>query len=585
MMSKFHVWQAACLCLLLFSVTACPTGYGGGDDTAANGWKLPPTGTVTRGYPHLVNYYHFSPNETPADQRSERLAQWDIVIIFPYKAAAEGLDFARMRQLNPGIKILAWIPLGQAPDTSRPFGAGIPTAAANPNWFLKDTTGGYVTLGAPYYEHIMNPYKAGQAWPKYIVDFVEANYLDNDLYDGVFLDCMWNSPPTWLYTGSTANVDVDEDGDFDFDDYNRWFTGVTAALSGVRARCPGKLVTGNNGVPLSAGSPYWPLIDGSYHENALGDEFGDPNWTGSSGAVWDGYQTAMSAGATRHMIGVDTRAGDSVSFDAASVKNRLTADDLRRMRLGLGTSLLLDGGYFGFDSGDCIHGQLWWFDEYDADLGQPAGGFTVTGSGLYTRAFTKGAVYVNPTDHPVIINAWAMFEDATSKQVNDRFIVPSLDSRILSSATGREASNLLVNGTFDYGTTGWGLWANNGSAGSIIVENGRLRATVTSPGTDIWDIGITQENVPLENGVTYTATFRAMADRPCRLINLVQLNHAPWTIYSGNDLFAIDTMMKSYSFTFTMHEPTDNSSFYVFHIGGNGANVIQLDDIRFRKAD
>jgi hypothetical protein len=35
------------------------------------------------------------------------------------------------------------------------------------------------------------------------------------------------------------------------------------------------------------------------------------------------------------------------------------------------TALLLDGGFFGFDRGDCLHGQLWWFDDYDMDLGAP----------------------------------------------------------------------------------------------------------------------------------------------------------------------------------------------------------------------
>ena len=38
------------------------------------------------------------------------------------------------------------------------------------------------------------------------------------------------------------------------------------------------------------------------------------------------------------------------------------------MRSGLAITLLGDG-YFGFDEGDCLHGQLWWFPEYDANLG------------------------------------------------------------------------------------------------------------------------------------------------------------------------------------------------------------------------
>ncbi len=539
------------------------------------GWKLPPTGAVARKYPKLVNYYHFSPNETPADQRSERLAQWDVLIMFPYKAAEEGLDFARMRQLNPDIVILAWIPIGQSPDASRPFGAGIPQG--NPNWFLRDTAGAYVTFGAPYYERVMNPYKAGFAWPAYIVEFAKTNYLDTGLYDGVFLDCMCE----WPLMGGSFAVDVDENGTSNWDDTLRWRDGMTYAARELKSRCPGKIVTGNGGNPLAADSQYYDWIDGCYHENALGDEFGSTAWSGGYNCIWDGYQDAMTAGATHYMIGVDTRCGESREFNVAKSKNVLTADDRRRMRLGLATALLGDG-YFGFDSGDCIHGQLWWFDEYDADLGTPSGGFGAD-QGIYSRNFQNGAAYANTTSASVVVATSTMHKDWTTGEINNRFLVPAMDGRILTKSSSIDANTMILNGKFDFGQACWAFWSNNGGAGMMSVVNGELKTAITNSATNIWDIGMTQAGVPVENGCAYAVSFRARADVPCRIICMVQVNHDPWTIYSGNDAFEIGPAMTEYSYAFTMGQPTDMDANFVFQVGAIGSATVYIDDVRMRK--
>jgi len=44
-------------------------------------------------------------------------------------------------------------------------------------------------------------------------------------------------------------------------------------------------------------------------------------------------------------------------------------DDLRRLRLGLGLTLLRDGQYFGFDRARLLAWSIVVVQEYDADLG------------------------------------------------------------------------------------------------------------------------------------------------------------------------------------------------------------------------
>ena len=79
--------------------------------------------------------------------------------------------------------------------------------------------------------------------------------------------------------------------------------------------------------------------------------------------------------------------------------------DYRRFRYTLG-STLLGNGQTSFDYGDQAHEQLWYYDEYDASLGTPAGPpnnlseFRQSGqfaAGLWRRDFTRGVVVLNAT--------------------------------------------------------------------------------------------------------------------------------------------------------------------------------------------
>jgi len=110
---------------------------------------------------------------------------------------------------------------------------------------------------------------------------------------------------------------------------------------------------GNPDVEWRDTCAYWEYANGHYQENALGDVFG-----GDWGKVWEIYQRNMrkkSPPARMHWIGVDAQYKRDRSSYGNVTRKDLTDEDLRRMRLGLGTALLLDNGYFGFDLGDGYH--------------------------------------------------------------------------------------------------------------------------------------------------------------------------------------------------------------------------------------
>ncbi len=173
------------------------------------------------------------------------------------------------------------------------------------------------------------------------------------------------------------------------------------------------------------------------HENALGDQFGGVQWQN----LWDGYQRTMHKVTNRtplHLIAVDVRADRRSQF-IASWLWRLTDNDHRRARLGLATSLLMDGGYFSFDRGDCLHGQLWWLREYDCDLGEPLAAYEVDqfGKGTYARRFAGGLVIVNPTESAISVSVASDLTDMSTGAFGRDFLVPPGDARILVGNVAR----------------------------------------------------------------------------------------------------------------------------------------------------
>lgn len=382
-------------------------------------WRDPPTTPVTRENPRLLNYFHMQLPEGQIAQKAARLAQWNVLVLNHDIVVRERLSLESLRATNPQIKILAWVPL-QSPH--RGLSAGL-SAAAEDAWRSRRVDGTPVV--APWGGKLLSPYTEAFAWPRHVLDYVARQCLTPGGYDGVMLDCLWETEP--------EGQDVNGDGVCDERDTDAWQQGMLFLLQRLRTQFPEAIVVGNGGVPWSDACPYYEFANGCMHENSLGDQFGGTDWA----PLWDGYRRTLAkaeaAGrAPYHLIAVDVRAAGRTPAQAAAV-TQLTDDDRRRVRLGLATSLLLDGGYFGFDRGDCLHGQLWWLPEYDLDLGLPSGPHDVGryGPGLYSRSFERGMVIVNPAACDVVVSLESPLWDVVHQLPVTDLIVPARDARIL----------------------------------------------------------------------------------------------------------------------------------------------------------
>jgi hypothetical protein len=379
-------------------------------------WQLPPTTPVDseKKGPRLINYLHRHDilENSGISHLEERVAQWDVIILNP----DHHLSLDEIREMNPDIIILVWASL-RYPHPSLSLHRGY-----RPSWNSKTVDG--ETLRFRDGNPITNLYAEDYAYVYHVLDYLEERH---QLYDGVLYDCLWVGP----HRGADgAGADINEDGILDNRDLDAYLSAGLLLLRETQDRFPEWLITGNPGIPWPPGAVYYQYANGNMRENALGDQFGDPSWN----FMWWQYNTVEqeSQEPTYHFINVDLRAYGRSYGQAASMYS-LTQDDLRRMRLGLVGSMLLDSGYFGFDRGDAGHGDLWWFDEYDADLGDALGSYSenLYGPGTFSREFEKGLVILNNSDQAVEVQFDENYFDVSFDEEGTSFLIPANDARIL----------------------------------------------------------------------------------------------------------------------------------------------------------
>lgn len=78
-------------------------------------------------------------------------------------------------------------------------------------------------------------------------------------------------------------------------------------------------------------------------------------------------------------------------------------------------------------------------------------------------------------------------------------------------------NNLVVNGSFTGGISGWSTWSGEGGVSSFQVVNGAAEVLITAAGSQAWHTQLYQEKIPLEAGATYepelqSEIYRSPAD-------------------------------------------------------------------------
>ncbi|MBN1780013.1 aryl-sulfate sulfotransferase [bacterium] len=133
-------------------------------------------------------------------------------------------------------------------------------------------------------------------------------------------------------------------------------------------------------------------------------------------------------------------------------------------------------------------------------------------------------------------------------------------------------ANMITNGDFSSGQTGWDFLAREGAQASGLVSDGQYHVGITNGGTEYWHVQLIQESFPLVQGRTYTFEFDARADASRIIEPRVAENGGDYTVYSKTTPEGITTRMKHYAYEFTMTDPSDSRARVVLNCGTSDAD-------------
>ncbi|MBT3230644.1 hypothetical protein HN358_02580 [Candidatus Uhrbacteria bacterium] len=369
-----------------------------------------------------ANYFLLSGTTLDDNQTLESLSKYDLIVI-PSEAQVYNPNFSdEIRDLNPDIKILAYIPTVSWNDIwqdklHRELYSGI----QDPYW-LNETNGSDVSIWPG-----TQALDLTSGWGDYLAEFVAYEVLYNDYWDGVFYDEV-NDSISWVGDLDLANGSSDIDGS--------WRNAYADLFSTTRSLIGSEKIIISNG---SSNLDYAPYVNGRMFESFPTPWEEDGSW-GTN-------------------IGNYLALGNTVSYDPVIILNSDTnntgnSDDYQKVRFGL-SSTLLGEGFFGFDHGTQSHAQLWWYDEYDAYIGSAKEG-AQEDDGVWSREFTNGKVIVNSTSSEQTIKLNGDFEKLHGTQDSDfndgsiisRITLESEDGAILVRPLDEIIGGVFLNGAF-----------------------------------------------------------------------------------------------------------------------------------------
>jgi hypothetical protein len=151
----------------------------------------------------------------------------------------------------------------------------------------------------------------------------------------------------------------------------------------------------------------------------------------------------------------------------------------------------------------------------------------------------------------------------------------TMDAPRTVQAVFLSAANLISNGDFANGTTGWtpSAWSPDGAAaGTPSVQNGVFSYAVANGGPDPWNVQIFQTAVPFVKGTSYILSFDASASQARSIKVYANLGAIDKTVSLG-------TASTTYTYAFT--SDSTESGKLSFDIGGAAAagTTVLLDNV------
>lgn len=338
------------------------------------------------------------------------MAKYDLLVL-PAEVQVYNRSFiAKLRERNPDIILLAYMPVRGVNSIWKDSLHQKLMAGIKPEWYLRDAAGKTISLWPG--TSAMN---VVSGWGDYLANFVTENILADNFWGGV----MYDEVDGVISFANGGDIDIDGNGALDDGAVadGLWRSGLVNLFARTREAVSQKKFIVVNG---SSHADFWPFINGRIFESFPTPWEGRGRWQDSAKNYWRLEGEVQKP---------------ALNFIASDTDNTGRQNDYRGVRFGI-TSALLGNGFFGFDFGTKNHGQLWWYDEYDAYIGEPVGapkawsGQIFGELGVYRRDFKQGIVLINSSDEPRTVlfdSEYEHLHGTQDKSVNSGFIVSEVD--------------------------------------------------------------------------------------------------------------------------------------------------------------
>ena len=397
--------------------------------------------TVQQTFPKRANYFL---SWTVSEQQAKELAQWDLLVLDAEVQERNPESLRLIRQLNPEIIMLAYV----TSQDIRQDGASLQTISPlrykrwsniPDKWYLKNSSGNKLSWWPG-----MDLVNASTAAPRHngqqYVDFLSTHVVDDILvtghWDGVFYDNTWET--ITYFAGN--DLDIDGDGQRDEQSYINaaWKAGMERLFALTRQKAKKDIFLIGNG------DSGFINLNGVMYEN-----FPRNGWRHTLQQYTD--FEGKSVKPTTSIVNSNTN----------NVPNQA---DYQAFRFGLASALMGDG-FYSFDDGDAHHESLWWYDEYEAFLGEAKNEpyrvdqefrTPLDSEGVWRRDFEHGTVVVNSLVMSKTISLVGEFEhlqgvqdrQANSGRIVDALTIPGRDGRILLRRSEQFFGTAFDNGAF-----------------------------------------------------------------------------------------------------------------------------------------
>ncbi len=327
-------------------------------------------------YPRTANYYlRWELTKTDATQ----LARYDLLILDMEVQEKSRAQLQKIRQLNPQIIILAYLTSQEIrKDASSSYSSLRKQLAVgiSGNWYLKNSQSERLSWWpGTYLLNVTNraPAVNGERWNQFLPRFVVEKILATGLWDGVFYDNAWDD----IQHFAGVNLDLNLDGLNDSNVNSEWREGLKFIYNETRRLSGSKYIIVGNGNTRE----YKNELNGKMLENFIASA-----WAPTMNTYADNFSSPQNPSV--NIINANTANSGQINY--------------QNLRFGL-ASALLENGYFSYDYGDQDHGQNWWYDEYEVNLGEPLSAsksqnnYSEYKADIWKRDFSNGLALVNST--------------------------------------------------------------------------------------------------------------------------------------------------------------------------------------------